>query len=288
MAAGPAIEMWSKQGVTAQYNDKKRAMYSLVRAFTVVLDANDPLEVAYQASGLPLVRDPYPAALFIVVKKLTASRLGPTLAMVTADYEGEAGYNGPTSSPIENEVSVKWRSQISDEEIDEDINGLPLVTANLEPIEGITERIPSQVAIVERNFLSINTYALESYLRSRNSDEFLGWPPGTCRLMDYSADNAITDGSAGFWRVSATFEFRTPYRTIPARAWFKRVRHEGFLVRSTPSASPSIAADEITKAPATRPVLLAADGTRITDAADAYWKEFETTYELPYSALGLI
>jgi hypothetical protein len=258
------------------------------RAFTTTLDRFDPLEVAYLASGLPLVGDPYPGTLFVICRSLAVQRLAPTLAMVTVSYSGEVGSSGQSSSPVANETIVTWRGQITDEAIDQDINGRPIVTFNGEPIDGITERIPDQVATIEKNFASINLPAISAYLRSRNSDTFLGFPAGTARLWEYSATNVISDGVAGFWKVQATIVFREPYNTTPDKCWWKRVRHEGVLVRAVAGATPQIAFDPVTKTPVTRPIPLKPDGTREDNPANAYWLEFETTLELPYAALGLL
>jgi hypothetical protein len=288
MAAGEALEMWSKQTGDAASPDGKQRTVSMTRAFTLTLAPSDPLEIAYLSAGLPLVGDPYPGTLFVIARSLSAQRLAPALAMVTVNYSGEVGPGGQSSNPIANETVVTWRGQIADEAIDQDIDGKPIVTVNGEPIDGITERIPDLVATIEKNFASINLPAISAYLRSRNSDTFLGFPAGTARLWEYSASNVISDGVAGFWKVSATIVFREPYNTTPDKCWYKRVRHEGVLVRATAAATPQIAFDPVTKTPVTRPILLKADGTRETDPDNAYWLEFETTLELPYAALGLL
>jgi len=287
MTAGPALEMWSRQSGSVESPDGKQRRASFVRAFTVTLDATDSIEESLNASGLPLVNDKYPGTLFVICRRLTPTRISPVLAMVQADYAGEVGKGGVDDSPTSNEVVITWRSSITDQEIDQDINGNPIVTKNNEPIYGITERIVDQMVTIERNFLAINIYSISDYLRSRNSDSFLGWPPGTVRIMDYSATNVITDGAAGFWRVQATFECRFPYNTTADRAWWKRVRHEGFLVRPSASEDPIIARDT-EGSPLTQMTLLKEDGTKETDPANAHWLEFETTAALPYSALGLI
>ena len=288
MAAGPAIEAWSKQTGTAESPDGKQRIITMQRGFTVTLDPADRLEVVYQAAGLPLVNEVYPGTLFVILRKLAPTRLAPSLAMVIAEYSGEIGPSGVTSSPIENEVIVTWRNATTDEAIDEDFHGRPIVTKNGEPIEGISERISDQVATIERNFLTVNMYAIRAYLRSVNTDTFLGWPAGTARLMDYNATNIITNGVAGFWKVTATVQFREPYRTIPERAWWKRVRHEGYLVRDAAGEDPHIAWDLKTKSPVTKPILLKEDGTRETNPDNAHWLEFETLGKLPYNALGLL
>lgn len=288
MAAGPALEMWSRQSGSAESPDGKQRILTMQRAFTVTLAASDPLEVCYQAAGLPLVNDPYPGTFFVICRNLSPQRVSPIMAVVTASYSGEIGPGDETSSPVDNEVIISWRNATTDEAIDQDWNGKAIVTKNNEPIDGITERIADQVATIERNFQTINMYAIRAYLKSVNSDEFLGWPAGTARLMEYNASNVITNGVAGFWKVSATVQFREPYNTTADKAWYKRVRHEGYLVRDNAGETPHIAWDEKTKTPVTKPILLKEDGTRETDPDNAHWLEFQTVDSLPYSALGLV
>jgi len=288
MAAGPALEMWSRQSGSAESPDGKQRILTMQRAFTVTLAASDPLEVCYTAAGLPLVNDPYPGTFFVICRNLSPQRVSPIMAIVTASYSGEIGPTDASSSPVDNVAVISWRNATTDEAIDQDWNGKAIVTKNNEPIDGVTERIADQVATIERNFVSINMYAIRAYLKSSNSDTFLGWPAGTARLMEYSASNQITDGAAGFWKVSATVQFREPYNTTADKAWYKRLRHEGYLVRDTAGDEPHIAWDEKTKTPVTKPILLKADGTRETDPDNAHWLEFQTVDSLPYSALGLV
>jgi hypothetical protein len=289
MAAGPAIEMWSKQTGNASSPDGKQRIIKMQRGFTVTLDPSDPLEIVYLSAGLPLVNDLYPGTLFVICRDLDPVRIAPALALVVVSYSGEIGTGGVGSSPISNETIITWRGQVSDEAIDEDINGKAIVNVNGERIEGITERVPDLVATIEKNFASINLPAISAYLRSRNSDTFLGFQAGTARLWEYSASNIITDGVAGFWKVSATVVFREPYNTTPAKCWYKRVLHEGFKVRLTAGGEVWPAFNLATKTIETqKPILLKADGTRETDPDNAHWLEFETTLELPYAALGLL
>lgn len=288
MPAGPALEMWSRQVGGASSPDGKRRSVTMTRAFTVTLAPDDPLEEVYNSAGLPLVNQTYPGTLFVILRDLKPQRVSPIMAIVTAEYSGEIGQGDITSSPLDNPTIITWSNNVTEMEIDEDFDGNPIVTANGEPIAGITERFSDQQCTVEKNFATIDIYAIRAYLRSVNSDEFLDWPPGTARLMSYSAVNQIVDGAAGFWKVTATFEFREPYRTTADKAWYKRVRHEGYLVRDSAGDDPHIAWDQKTKSIVSKPILLKADGTQETDPALATWLEFKTLGSLPYSALGLI
>lgn len=249
----------------------------------------DPLEEAYAASGLPLVGSLYPGSFAVFCLKLSAQRISPILAIVTCDYEGEVSFDGdPSSSPIDNTPSIEWGAITTDEAIDEDWNGKPIVTKNNEPIMGLTERLSDDVLTIERNFLTVNRYAVRAYRRATNSDTFMGWPAGTARMIDDNARAVFIGGVIRYWKVRAVFQFREPFRTTPDKAWYKRVRHEGFLVRDSAGDYPHIAWDEKTKSPVTKPVLLKENGTRETNPDNAHWLQFQTLGSLPFNALGLV
>lgn len=287
MAAGPAIEMWSRQSGDAKTDGRVRSV-SMQRAFQVTLSAGDPLEEVYNSAGLPLVNSRYPNTTAVICKRLVPQRVSPLLAIVVCNYDGEVGSGGVNSSPIDTAVSIEWGGITTDEAIDQDWDGKAIVTKNNEPIQGLTERLTDDVVTIQRNFLTINRYALRAYRRAVNSDEFLGWPAGTARIIDDNAKAVFVDGVVAYWQVRVVIQFREPFRTTAERAWYKRVRHEGFLVRDSAGAEPHIAWDIPTKAPVTKPILLKEDGTRETDPAAAHWLEFKTLGSLPFNSLGLI
>jgi len=291
MAAGPAIEMWSKQTQSAETSDGRSFSVTATRAFSVTLDRDDPLEAVYSSAGLPFVPELYPGSFAVFCVRLSPQRVSPVLAIVTAEYRGESGPpsgGGFGSSPIDTEVRVTWGTASTEEPIDEDFNGNPIVTANGEPIDGITEKLSDDVVTIERKFLTVNRYALRQYRRATNSDLFLGWPPGTARIVDDNSRAVFVNGIVSYWDVSVSIQFREPFRTTPDKAWYKRVRHEGLLVRANPGDDPDVAWNEVSKTPATRPVLLKEDGTRETDPENAHWLEFQTLGSLPFNALGLL
>ena len=284
--------MWSKQQGSATYRDTI-ATIKMQRAFTVTLDPTDALEVVYTAAGLPLLNNLYPGTNAVICRELTPQRISPILAMVTCTYEGETGRGGISDTPIGADPSIEWGGITTDEAIDQDWNGKAIVTVNNEPIDGLTERLTDDTVTIERNFLTINRYAVRAYRRAVNSDTFMGWPPGTARMIDDNAKAVFIDGVIKYWKVRAVFQFREPFRTTAAKAWYKRVRHEGFLVREflSPTGTytdPHIAWDLGTKSPVTRPVLLKANGERETDPNAAHWLEIQTLGSLPFNALGLV
>jgi hypothetical protein len=293
MTASPALEMWSRQGSTYD-TDGRTSTITFQRAFTVLLEASDTIEVAYSAAGLPAVSSLYPGSNYIYAKNYTVERPSPIMAIVIVNYEGETGLaaDPTTGSPADIGYSIRWGTTVEDLEIDEDFNGEPLVNANDEPITGIREKFYDDVVYITRNFLGINRYALRAYRRATNSDVFLDWPPGTARLIDDESEAVFINGQIAYWRVRAAIQFREPYRTTADKAWYKRVRHEGFTERDAAGETPHIAWDKGTKSPTTTPVLLKIDGTRAdsvsTAISGAHWLQFQTLGSLPFSALGLV
>jgi len=141
--------------------------------------------------------------------------------------------------------------------------------------------------VITRKFTSINTSGIAAYRRSTNSDTFLGWPPGTARLIGFSAKNRfVYNGLQEEWNVTARIQFRQPYaNTTAAQAWYKRWRHEGLYILdgATVRRATDDQGQEMTK-----PVLLKVDGTQETNPDNAYFVHTQVYGSLPYSALGLI
>jgi len=96
------------------------------------------------------------------------------------------------------------------------------------------------------------------------------------------------NGAIKYWKVHAEFLFRTPYQTTNERAWWARVRHEGYRERLA-NGSIANAVDNLQHV-VSKPVMLDASGFQIFEGRgiDAHWLEFQKyTNVLSYSALGL-
>lgn len=257
--------------------------------YQVVVDPETTIFDILIDPRLPKAGDLVPGTSTVWVRDVDAQQKSPIYWEVTAKWSGDVGPDDPTDSPLNQPPEVEWTDVETSEEADEDFDGNPIVTVNGEPISGVTMPVVDQVVAIKRNVATINTYAIGQYRRSVNSDTFLGWPPGTARLIKYSAKNQYDD-ELGFWTISARIQFRIPYRTTPDKAWYARVLHKGRLVRNSPSdaASDAILAVDGNQETVTEPVLLKADGTRETDPAAAHWLEFKRFNSLPFSALGLL
>lgn len=288
MTAGPAFEMWSKQTASEESQDGRVYTITLQQAFTVTLAANDPIETSLSAVGLPFIGDIYPGTAAVFCVRRTPQRVSPIMVIITCDFKGESSPSTFGGDPVPTEVRVTWSTATTDEAIDQDWNGQPIVTNNNEPISGLTEKLSDDVVTIERKFLTVNRYAVRQYRRATNSDTFLSWPPGTARIVSDNSKAVFVNGVVSYWDVSVSIQFREPFLTTPEQAWYKRVRHEGLLVRAAPEEEPKIGWDTGSTTPITKPVLLKEDGTRETDPENAHWLFFQTLGSLPFNALGLL
>lgn len=284
MSAINVTKMWSKSGGTfaAENFNPYAAKFNITEAYQVLCEIGDTSVTALTAVGIPSIGEQHESGVFAYVKSYNPTPLGPTLWVVTVTYEGVP------DPAFEAEVTdVEWSDVTSTEPIDRDFDGAAIVTANGEKVEGLTMEIADQTCVIRRRFNSINTYAISAYRHSTNSDTFLGWPPGTARLVGFSAKSQFSYGAPqGGWDVTARIQFRVPLAgATAAQAWYKRWTHEGFyekvgsvVRRATDSQSVETA----------KPVLLKADGTRETDPESPLFVYTQIYGSLPYDSLGLV
>lgn len=297
--------MWSKPTTSATASDNfRKYQIKLQRAYQCVTSPDETESGVYNGTDLQGNQLPQLGARFgldypfAYADNISIERPSPILWIVTVDYTGELGPGDSNNenNPLFAPPRIDWDDVESEQEIDEDFDGNPIQTINGEPIEGVKALIPDQTVAIKRNMLLFNPYVQARYRRAVNSDIFLGWPPGTAKLMKLSASNVPND-QGGYWEVSAQIQFRYPYRTTPEKAWYSRVRHEGYYERvelSGPGAVTKVVrAVDSNKEPVTKPVLLDQSGFRIPgvepgEQQTAHWLEFKLYDSLPYSALGLL
>ena len=251
-------------------------------AYQILCDPEDSFMDVYEAPGIPAAGSSFPDFPYCYAEKARLNQVSPVYWVVTVNYKGEAGPN--LNNPLLAPPDIDWDDVETEEEIDQDFDGRPIVTANFEPIEGVKCPIADQTLTVTRNMACFSPHAQARDRRATNSDTFQGWPPGTARLMKLRAKN-VRDKDFGYWKVTGVIQFRYPYRTTPAKAWFARIRHEGHYVRESNRIWRAL--DERGE-PMTRKVLLKQDGTRELNPDNAYWLEIKRFDSLPFMALGLL
>ena len=285
--------MWSRRASGAKLQDNFRKLsVTFKECFQVVTTAGTPIIDVYTAIDpvtgirIPMKAELYPGTNTIYAVEVNPTQVSPIMFLVEAGYAGEVGPLGPEDNPLNTPPSIDFDDIETEEEIDEDFDGYPIINANYEPIEGVKAAIPDLVLNVQRNFATYSTYQQGIYRRATNSDNFNGWPPGTARLIKFKAKN-VFDQYLGYWQVSASIRFRYPYRTTSDKAWYARVRHEGFYERLV-AGGPIVRACDGYKHPVTKKILLKANGTRETDPNNTHWLEIKKYDSLPFAALGLL
>jgi len=285
--------MWSKDTSTATLSENNQKLtVTFQEAYQVVTTHDATYAQVYSAADpttgvrIPYRAESFPGFNYVYAKSVTPVRVSPILWMVTCDYEGEMGQT-PIDSPLNKPTQISWSDTATMEELDQDFDGGPLVNANGEPIKGIKTELVDDVLTLKRNFLTFSPYVRGMYRKAVNSDTFAEWPPGTAKVKQFDATN-VTDDSLGvaYWQVTFKVQFRYPYNTTPAKAWYSRTLHQGFYERRTAATNPTRAIDLITKEPVVKPIMLAANGTRVTDPANAFFIEKKLYDSLPFNALG--
>ncbi len=284
--------MWSNQSSNATTSENFRKLevtFSETYQITTSADAGE-IDV-YTMAGLPGVAQSYPGFPFVVAEAAQLQRVSPIFWLATINYRGEIGGIAATSggsepsnptSPLYAPPRITWDDVETNEDIDVDFDGDPIINTAGQPVKGVKALFSDQLLTVTRNFLVFNTYTQAIYRRSVNSDTFLGWPPGTCKLMKLSAQNVI-DQSFGYWQVTGVFQFRFPYNTTPAKAWYARYVSMGLKQKDTAGKLVSVVDDN--KDVTTTAQYLDVNGKQTTTP---YWIETKLYGSLPYSALGLI
>lgn len=280
MSVVDVTKMWSKTGgsLSSALLSSIDQIWSNTEGYQVLTTIGTTEDQVVAAADIPRIGQQHATGINSYVEKIDAAEISPIFWMVTVSYRG---------APTDDGVEVHWSDANTTEPIDRDINGRAIMTVNREPVDGLSMDVADQVVTIRRKFTTINTASIAVYRRATNSDTYLGWPPGTGRLVGFSAKNHFAyNGIQELWDVTARIQFREPYaNTTSAQAWYKRWRHEGLLILSGGIIRRATDAlgQEVTK-----PVLLKVDGTQETDPDNAYFFHTQVYGSLPYAALGLI
>lgn len=287
MSVVDVTKMWSKNGgsFTSERYDQFASTYALTEGYQVLCDIDTPIDQVAGANGIPQPGQQHSSGIYAHVNNISPEQISPIMWQVIVGYEGVNPYTGS--------VEVEWTDAATSEPIDRDFYGRAIVTANNEPVEGLSFDLADQVCVISRTFIGIDLQAIANYRHAVNSDTFLGWPPGTAKLVGYSAKNTFKFGAPQeLWSVTARIQFRKGLMgASDAQAWYKRYRHEGIYVRDSVGFVPTEiirrATDNLGQE-VTKPVLLNAAGYQETNPDNAVWLYSKIYDSLPYSGLGLI
>lgn len=274
-------ESWESK-LSSESPDGVHGSANFDRYFTVTSDEPSSTLLVKMLAPIPKQGNTHPDNSFFRVIQIEIEQVSPIYFKVVCKYntKSEEGEN-----PLDQPPDITFDSVTTTEEIDEDVHGNPIQTVNGEPITGVTEEIHDLTMSISRNLASFNPFSQYVYLKKVNSDNYFGFPPGVAKIKKISASNVFTDDYE-YWAVNVQFQFREPIRTTAQKAWWKRVKHQGFYVKNDN--------DEIVHAVdengenVTSPVNLKLDGKEETDKEKAHWLEFETLNKISFASLNLL
>jgi len=280
-----------QEGGGWQSPDGIKGSTSWTRKFTVTVttqygDVYAPTVLA--DNRLPKNGSSHPSSPWFRCRSATAKRVSPI--MFECDFQYKSETKDEEENPLKAPPDISYSTLSSTEEIDEDINGSPLNTAAGEPLTGIKIPVGDLSATITKNLASFDPSSIYYYTNTVNSDVFLGFAPGVVRVHNISAKIVYAEDLT-YWTVTVQFHFRYPVRTEAARAWWKRVRHEGtYYLEDDPfnAGTPILttAKDDNGDRIGTK-VMLKPDGYKETDNTIAHWVEFEVFRTTNLSGMGL-
>jgi hypothetical protein len=218
---------------------------------------------------------------------------------VAVSYESppykEPDENGQEQGPLAQPTQINYFSITSEEAIEDDITGKPIVTKNGEPIEGLTRPISDLGIRLQKNFASFDPATFYLYSDCVNSDTFLGFPPGTLRIASIQADEQFYTDEEGneiiYFSIQVEIHARKPYQVPAAKSWYKRVRHEGYYIKESNSSNKSVRALDNEGMPVSKPVLLDDECFQLPMPANALtvtadYLLFEVFEQISFASMG--
>jgi len=235
----------------------------------VYLAKNDP--------HIPAEWDSHPSDEWLYVDHKTCRAVGPLLYEVLVYYVSDP-------DPLNQPAKVSWSHAESDEPIDRDINGLPIVNSVGEsPDPPITKEVNDILLRIERNEQYFDSQLAEEYKGAINSDDFYGYLPGKVKCITF-AGTPVRAAWLEYYQV--TYEFQIRVRDN----WKRRILDQGFRTKTGVDAEGTpiyaVCADS-EGIPLSQPVLLDGLGDKKADDADAVFLEFDLLDSKPFSQLGL-
>lgn len=301
MTVQAAVQMWSRHDASVKSKDGRAYSCAVKEAYQVIADATDELPDILNAPNLPKIGEQYKGSPTIRVQTIKPNQQSPVFWIIEIEYKGSFGGGSYVQtgsiegSPLDMPPKVRWGKADRQVLVHEDVDGKAIVSpATGEWIPDVMRDLHDITLSVTRNYAGVDLAATHRYLHSVNSDVFRGFPPGTARLVSFSAEEKWSETHGGYYQVDAEVVFRWPYNTTPNKAWYARVPHAGFL-EMVPDTRPGeegnlrpVRAKDWSGQETAQKVFLDVDGVRLTSFELPEFLEFKLYEPLTYSALGLL
>lgn len=272
---------------------------SATRGFTVVFDTRDnPIQrplLANEAPGVPHYGEFHPYSSYLWVDNKTVMARSPILFDVLIHYtSADISPNGTKPiAPWEEKRVLRWGSVVSNEKIDMDIKGNPILnSAKQSPDPPLTEDFYDTTLTISENKKSFDSRLAAEYKNTVNADTFYGYPPGSVICTEYAAESAWYNDTQ-YWKITKEFRIRLPILK-GTKGWTRRLLDEGFKVLAEPNVLPtdtSIRIVDSQQNPISEPALLDGKGQLLEPSPEGspqkgVYLTYETKKEVSFSKLA--
>lgn len=272
--------------------DNKTEQWGLRENWHVVVTSGTPESEVLAA--VPRLRAQYTGLPYFRVVDRNANRISPVLWEVEVSYRSPQGVGGGGGqSPLLAPPNIEYDSEVVEEDQSEDVEGNPIIFVTGEELDPpLREERHNPLILIEKAVLWVNPEVIADYRNKYNSDLWYGNPPGTCLVRKLKA-KSVSDVDFEYFMVSAAIAIkRGAPNTSDARAWWRRVRAQGYRVKIENPFNPGetkLIHAQLDGVPVTRPVLHDKEtGMWIRNNADAQWYEWDTKGSRPFGTLGLV
>ena len=256
-----------------------------IKEFSVDFDIDDPVvtmtRMAPLAEGMPQKLQPHPANPLLVVGSYNVDKSGPKSCIVSINYVSST-LSLPKLIPP-GVIRRRWFFSANQEEVDQDINGMPIINSSGEYFETPISRTFNDLACqFTYRVVNYNPIFAASFMDKVNADMFLGFNPGIAKLVAFDGDESEAEDGYN-WTVTIEIHFRPD-------GWARRILDQGYRENLGPAADGFPIIVNITDDddnPIRSPQLLDGQGMKKIENAPATWLYFDVLNSANFNALNL-
>jgi hypothetical protein len=275
------IDLTFNSNVSTQVDDKGWITATAKMEYNVFVDdVADTELILRQSQLLPKEKSGHPNYLFLFCDSIDIQRQGPRHFIYSVSYKSPPYKSADkTDTPLSEPTQISYFTITNEGPAEEDITGKSITTKCGEPLYGVTRAYSDLGIRLTKNFATFTPASFYQFINTTNSELFLGFPSGTLWISSISSEEQFFE-TVPYWKVTVEINARKPYRQQTSRAWWARVRHQGF--RAFKQVGNRYEVQKILKngEPISSPALLNSQGFEIvlnTPGVDpiAHWLEFQ-------------
>ncbi len=268
------------------------------RGGKVLPTAGESPERVRESNYVPRLGDSHPDNLLLICTDVNCEKqLSNIIVEWSAEYLWTTPAPGSQIGGVPSSWSVTRSTLPRTESIDRDYYGAPILNAVGDaPDPPLTEEFyDAQYVFTAQGRRPFNGAFWNLYDGARNSDVWLGYPVGSCKITSIVGRGNYRQNEPPQFDLEVTVVYGKPPPLVNATAaenakgaayftWFKRWRSEGYYARQFTAAGAKVVRifDEIQQ-PSIKPKLISrADGTLIYNPDFAEWNLTQTHAFLPF------